>query len=129
MSLKLNTIVGELARVRGEISEVEEELAPLKEKEAELRDALIVELRAKQMKTLNSELTGETYVRTERFKVEVQDEKKAWAWAEKIGAVKQSIDAGACLKALRTPDGPMPEDVGFAVISTESLTIRGNNQE
>jgi hypothetical protein len=126
-ALKLNQLVEQLADVRNQIAEVEDQLTPLKEHEAVLREALVTELKAKQMKTVNSELTGELYTRAERFTFKVSDELQARVFADKHDALK--IDTTKVAKLLRTPNAPMPEDVGFTAEVTEYLSIRTQKED
>lgn len=125
-ALKINTIVEELSNVRQRIAALKEsELDPLEEQEETLRNALIDELKKKQMKTVNSELTGELYTRAERFTLKVKDEEKATKWATAQGFVK--VDTSAAMKYFRTPQAEMPEEKGFEVETTEYLSIRKQN--
>lgn len=124
-ALKINQIVEELSKIRQTIAAAKENLKPLEEQEEALRDALVKELQAKQMKTVNSELTGELYTRAERFNLKIKDEEKATKWATEHGFIK--VDTSAAMKYFRTPTAEMPEKRGFEVETTEYLSIRKQN--
>lgn len=127
MTLKLNKIFEELAETRNQIADLKDRLAPLLEHEEKLRGELLAELKSKGMKTINSDLTGELYTRSERFSFKVNDEEKALKFATKHNALK--VDTTKITKLLRTPDAPLPEDVGFETQVTEYLSIKSNNNE
>lgn len=122
MSLKLNTIIEQLAQIRETIAQAEEDIAPLKQEEEVLRQALMSELKAKDMKSINSEITGEVYSRAERFTFKVADVQKANEYAAQHDALK--VDTSKIAKLLRSTDAPMPEDVGFTADITEYISIR-----
>ncbi len=125
-SLKLNTIAESLSEVRSKIAEIKQgELLELEGQEETLREALVKELKSKGMKSVNSTLTGELYTRSERFTFKVANESMAFDYARKHDALK--VDTSAVAKLLRTPDAPMPEDVGFVADVTEYLSIRKQN--
>ena len=127
MNLKLNTIIEELAVVRNKIADKKEELAPLEEQEEKLRETLVNEMHAKSVKTWNSDITNELYTISETFSFKVIDEEKAQAYAYNQDAMR--IDLTKLKKILRTPNAPMPEDVGFEPVVTESLRINKRNDK
>ena len=125
-SLKLNSIAESLSEVRSKIAEIKQgELLELESQEETLREALVNELKAKGMKSVNSTLTGELYTRSERFTFKVANEEMAFDYARKHDSLK--VDTTKIAKLLRTPDAPMPEDVGFNAEVTEYLSIRKQN--
>ena len=126
MSLKLNTIIEELAVVRNKIMDKENELAPLQEQEEKLRETLVNEMHKKSVKTWNSDITNELYTIAETVSFKVIDEKKAAEYAASNDALR--IDLTKLKKLLRTPSAPMPEDVGFEPTYTESLRINKRNE-
>ena len=126
-SLKLNSIAESLSEVRQKIAEIKGgQLLELESQEETLREALVKELKSKGMKSVNSELTGELYTRAERFVFKVANEEMAFDYARKHDALK--VDTSAVAKLLRTPDAPMPSDVGFDVETTEYLSIRKQSE-
>lgn len=127
-SLKLNTIAESLSEVRAKIAEIKQgELLELESQEETLREALVKELKSKGMKSVNSTLTGELYTRSERFTFKVANEEMAFDYARKHDALK--VDTSAISKLLRTPNAPMPEDVGYTAEVTEYLSIRKQNHD
>lgn len=127
-SLRLNTIAEELSAVRQKIAEIKQgELLELEATEETLREALVKELKKHDMKTVNSSRTGELYTRSERFTFKVANEVMAYDYARKHDALK--VDTTKVGKLLRTPNAPMPEDVGFNAEVTEYLSIRKQNEK
>jgi hypothetical protein len=100
-----------------ELYAIEYRIAGLEERKDAIREQLMQNLKEQGVKSVRLE-NGDMYIRAERMKLVIKDERKAMQWALENPEARMKLDTSAALTVAR-----MGEKC-FGVGSTEYLTIK-----
>lgn len=120
--LKLTGIANHLASVKAEIEQVRETLKILTDEEDNVKEALLAELQAKKVKSVDA--GGFIFTRAIRSGYEITDDEIALDWAKREDCV--AIDKKKMAKILKG-SGALPDGVEFK--ETEYVSVSAIKDE